>query len=218
MLRLIGTSHVDFHGYERLTRAFNRFQPETAVIEDTSEGFTESTMLVKTLSDPAKLEVAVSNALQKFPDANPETLRLWLGSVEYDTKAVNDYAQRTGAKIILADSSQVLATVDFEGQAKTKNSPLVVETNAMLKLTPEEHLADVRREYAISTYPVADNSSLVRFYSDRDSHTEQILREQKGNVVYVAGLDHLFGDYKPNLTDRLSDLNPDVLKLNAFDK
>ncbi len=51
-------------------------------------------------------------------------------------------------------------------------------------------------------YPVKDCKELVDYYLARNQLTEQILRSNAGNVAYVCGLDHIFGDYQPNLFDR----------------
>ena len=81
---------------------------------------------------------------------------------------------------------------------------------------------DVAHEYAQEYYFVSDDPSLVQFYSARDAVAEQILRQQllqptKGLLVHVGGLDHIYGDYHPNLFDRLADLNPIIMKLSAAD-
>lgn len=218
MLTLIGTSHLDLDGYDRLSHLLAYLKPTVIGIEETQEDFNETSNLVKVLSNPQILENAIANASKQFPDAIHETLRQWLSSVNYENKAIAEYSAINNVPIVYCDNPQELRKVDFDSEANKAESTLNRGIEAFLKQTPEEARLDLRKEYSQAMYPVKDCEDLVAFYQARDKHTAQILREQTGNVVYVCGLDHIFGDYHPNLFDRLTDLNPKRMKLCESDR
>lgn len=217
MLGLIGTSHLDLDGYDRLSNLLTYLKPSVIGIEETREDFCETSNLVKALSNPQIFEKAIANASKQFPDANPETLRQWLSSVNYEHKVITEYSTKNDVPIIYCDNSQELGKVDFDSEANKAESVLNKGIEVFLRQTPGEARLDLRKEYVQAKYPVKDCENLVAFYQARDNHTEQILREQTGEVVYVCGLDHIFGDYHPNLFDRLTDLNPNRMKLSEVD-
>ena len=218
MLTLIGTAHFDINGYNRLGKLLQKFNPDIIGIEETKEDSIETSDLVRRLTDKKTFLEALKNLQKKFPDSNPETLKLWLSSVNYEQRAVDDHSASKNIPVFYCDNPQVLADVDFKGEAENPKSPLNVKLGRILRLLPEELKSEIDREYSLTAYPVNDNPQLVRFYQERDRFTEALLRRQMGWVVYVCGLDHIFGDYHPNLFDRLNDLNPQRIKLNEADK
>jgi len=218
MLTLIGTSHLDLDGYDRLRKLFDHLRPSMIGVEETREDFEETSNLVRTLSNPQILEQTLNNARRQFPNANQDTLKLWLSSTNYENRAIGEYSTSEGIPIIYCDNPKELAKIDFEGEARKPNSLLNHGIEAFLRLSPEEARSDISREYSQIEYPVKDCAKLVDFYQARDQFTEQVLKEQTGDMVYVCGLDHIFGDYHPNLFDRLSYTNPKRMKLSEADK
>jgi len=154
----------------------------------------------------------------QFPDANCETLKQWVYSIDYESRAIIQYHTRHNVPIIYCDSPQELEKVDFDSEARKSDSSLIKSMETFLRLSPEDARRDLAKEYSQSEYPVNDCKKLVDFYQARDEYTEKILRREikrcSGNFVYVCGLDHIFGDYHPNLFDRISDLNPRRMKLS----
>ncbi|MCH7568856.1 MAG: hypothetical protein IIA87_05540 [Nanoarchaeota archaeon] len=218
MISLIGTSHLDLDGYDRLKILLDHSKPSVIGIEETREDFEETSNLVRSLSNPQIFEQALRNAQRQFPNANPDTLRLWLSSANYETRAISEYLTSKNIQIIYCDDPKELVKVDFEEQARKSKSPLNQGIEKFLRLSPGEARLNISQEYSQTEYPVKDCAELVDFYQARDQFTEQILRAQKGKVVYVCGLDHIFGDYHPNLFDRLSDINPKRIKLSEADR
>jgi len=218
MLTLIGTSHLDLDSYDKLRKLFNHFKPSVIGIEETKEDFEDTSNLIRTLAKPQVFEQALKNAQRQFPSANLDTLKLWLSSTNYENRAISEYSISKEIPIIYCDNPQELVKVDFEGEAKKSKSSLNRGIETFLRLSPENARLDIRQEYSLTEYPVKDCADLLAFYQARDQYTEQILRVQIGNVVYVCGLDHIFGDYYPNLFDRLSDLNPQRMKSSEADK
>jgi len=218
MLTLIGASHLDLDGHDRLSNLLTYLKPTIIGIEETMKDFEETSNLVKTLSDPQIFEKALMNARKQFPEANQETLRQWLSAIHYENKIISEYSATNDVPIMYCDNLQELEKVDFDSEAKKTDSSLNREIEAFLRQTPEEAKLDIRREYLKSEYPVKDCEDLMAFYQARDQHTEKVLRSQTEDIVYVCGLDHIFGDYHPNLFDRLSNLNPRRMKLSEADK
>jgi len=218
MLTLIGTSHLDLDGEGRLRKLLQYLNPNMIGIEETEADFKETSDLVRKLSNRDTFERALNNAQKQFSKANPETLRLWLSSLDYENKVIGEYSASNNIQILYCDNPQELAKVDFDGEAKKPQSLPNVKMEKFLTLSPQNAIKDIDREYSLTEYPVKDNSSLAKFYQARDKFTEQTLRTQTGNVVYVCGLDHIFGDYHPNLFDMLADINPQRMKLIEADK
>ena len=218
MLTLIGTSHLDMDGYDRLSKLLAYLKPSVIGIEETREDFEGTSNLVRALSNPQTFENALSNAKKQFPDANHDTLKQWLSSIHYENEAIGEYSTANDVPIIYCDNPQELEKVDFDAEARNKDSSLNRGIEAFLRQSPQEARLDIRQEYSLTEYPVKDCVELVAFYQGRDKHTEQILRSQTGNVVYVCGLDHIFGDYHPNLFDRLIDSHPGRMKLSEADQ
>lgn len=218
MTALIGTSHLDLDGYDRLKKLLNHLKPSVIGIEETREDFEETSNLVRALSNPQVFEQTLKNTQRQFPNANPDTLKLWLSSTNYENRAISEYSVSKGIPIIYCDNPEELVKVDFESEASIPKSSLNQGIEEFLRLSPKEAKLDISQEYSLTEYPVKDCVELVAFYQARDKFTEQTLRVQKGNVVYVCGLDHIFGDYHPNLFDRLSDINPKRMKLSEADK
>jgi len=218
MLTLIGTSHLDLDGECRLRKLLQYLNPSMIGIEETEADFKETSDLVRKLSNRDTFERAFSNAHKQFSKTNPKTLRLWLSSLNYENRVIGKYSTSNNIPILYCDNPQELAKVDFDGEAKKPQSLLNVELEKFLMLSPKNAREDIDKEYSLAESPVKDSSSLVKFYQARDRLTEQVLRTQTGNVVYVCGLDHIFGDYHPNLFDRLVDINPQRKKLNEADK
>lgn len=218
MVVLIGTSHLDLNGYDRLRKLLDHFKPSIIGIEETKEDFKETSNLIRALANPQIFEQTLKNAQKQFPNANSETLRLWLSSTNYENRAINEYSVSQDIPIIYCDNPQEIAKVDFENETNNPKSSLNQGIEKFLRLSPEEARWDISQEYLQAEYPVNDCTELVTFYQARDQFTEQTLRSKSGNRAYVCGLDHIFGDYHPNLFDRLSDIHPQRIKLSEADK
>ncbi|NQU79322.1 hypothetical protein HQ545_06165 [Candidatus Woesearchaeota archaeon] len=217
MITLIGTSHLDLDGYDRLKKLLDHLQPSVIGIENTQEDYDVFSGLVKKVTDPQVFEQALQNAQRQFPDANPDTIKSWLSSTNYENKAINEYSAINNTSIIYCDDPEELDKLDFDSEVSRPESSFNRQITKFLSLSPEEARADIAQEYSLKEYPVVDCAGLTEFYQERDKFTEQALRAQKGNLVYICGLDHIFGDYTPNLFDRLSDINPKRMKLNKAD-
>ncbi len=224
-LYLVGESHFDLYGYGRLMRIFRFLRPFAIATEDTGTEFHEALQISKKLQQPKTLEIAIQNALKQFPKANHETLKLWLRSVHYSVQAISDYSTPNSIPVLYCDDPAVLTEVDFRGAWGNQPSSANAEMTRFLSLPPEAAKQDIQIEYEQEYYPISDLPELVEFYSKRDNFAEPLLRQQisrrrlqQGVLVYACGLDHLYGNYRPNLFDRLADLNPIRMKLSDADR
>lgn len=224
-LYLVGTSHFDLDGYSRLIRIFRFLRPFAIASEDTRTDFHGALQISKKWQQPETLEIAIQNALKLFPNANHETLKLWLRSVHYSVQAISNYSTPNNIPVLYCDDPAVLTEVDFRGAWGDQPSSANAEMTRFLSLPPEAAKQDIQIEYEQEYYPISDLPELVEFYSKRDSFAEPLLRQQilgrrlqQGALVYACGLDHLYGNYHPNLFDRLADLSPKRMKLSEADK
>jgi len=193
-LTLIGESHFDLDLYDRLSKLFNYLKPSVIGVEHTEQDYRESCELPKLLS-PERFATSFGNAQKRFPDAHKETLELSLRSSICGINAIVEYASKHKTPIIYGDSPEELAKVDKEFKALGSNPRKNKIFLDFLQLSPELARQDVAEEYAQETYPVAVDKAYEQFLSLRDEFTASLLRKQKGNVVYICGLDHIFGDY-----------------------
>ncbi|MFW6311357.1 MAG: hypothetical protein ACOC1K_03885 [Nanoarchaeota archaeon] len=217
MLTLVGLSHLDLDSYTRLSALLTHLKPSVIGIEDTKQDFEEISNLIKISSNSKIFEKAITYSKKKYPDANPETLKQWLSSTYGDHKAIIEYSNANFVQILHCDNPQVLEKIDFESEANDSKSSLNKTLDNFLRLSPNAARLDIANEYSLSKYPVNDCEELVAFYQARDNFSEQILRSQTKNTVYVCGLAHIFGDYNPNLFDSLKDLQPKRIKLCEAD-
>ena len=217
-ITLIGTSHLDLDGYNRSKKLLNYLKPSAIGIEDTEEGYKESKEIVKIFSDPVAVEKAAQKIKGNIKAANIETLRLLLPTLDYDTRAVAEYYDTNNVLIIFCEYPEEIKRYTDSLKNHKNLDELMDDFNKFVILTPEEARNDIKRSYSKKAYHVSDLPELVQFYSKRDKFAESVLRQQDGNIVYICGLDHIFGDYYPNLYDRLVDLSPERIKLNLADK
>jgi hypothetical protein len=216
MLTMIGCSHLDVDGYDRLKKLLDHLKPTVIGVEDTERDWNGASHLFRTGSP--NYEQAVMNGGVYFPNADRRTLRLWFSSLGYIGLAIDEYSVTNSIPLIFCDDPEILIKVDFERSASNPASAVNQGLEGFLRLSPMDARADIAKEYATEEYPVRDSAPLVEFYQSRDRFTERKLRAAESNLVYVCGLDHIFGDYHPNLFDRLSDLGPARIKLSEADK
>ena len=92
MLALMGTSHLDLDGYDRLRKLLYHLKPSVIGIEETKEDFEVTSNLVRALSNPQVFDQALKNAQKQFSNANPDTLKLWLSSTSYENRTISEYS------------------------------------------------------------------------------------------------------------------------------
>lgn len=219
MITLIGTSHFDLEGYYRLINFLNYLKPSLIALETTKIDYKDSKIVNELFSNESILNEAVSNLKDKFPNLNQNTVRHWLFSQNYDTKAISEYVSLNKVPLIFCDKEEELKKITIKNST-IENPFLSKEILSFLSLNLTDAKRNVEQEYACDEYPVKDSVELTSFYKSRDEFAEKILRkhsEETQKLVYICGLDHIYGDYTPNLFERLKDLNPRRLKLNYID-
>ena len=217
-LYLVGAAHLDIDAYKRLERFLVTSQPAAVGIEDTENDFRKT---LTAAQHPDAIQFSVNNWQSHFQSCNTQTVTLLVENVVYKILLIGQYLH--GGKLLFCDNPAVVESPAFEGALAafiTKRSSKLEE---LVRMSPEQLRQDVAHEYAQQSYPVSDNTVLVQFYSTRDAFAEQVLRQQLlkptiGPIVNVGGLDHIYGDYYPNLFDRLADSNPVRMKLSETDK
>ena len=219
MIRIITCSHLDFQKGERLRKLLKYYRPPLIGIETEAEEYHDSEKIAAALSDSQRLEFVCEKVQKMYQDANPQTIRMLMSTLFDDTIAVSSYVSEARIPLIFCDSVEesFLPQRYIKRMVQDKESKAVTEMAKILRLSPNEYLDSIAQEYSEPSYPVADNPSLVEFYSNRDQFTEALLVKQEQDILYICYLDHIYGDYHPNLWDRLQDLNPVRMKLNEAD-
>jgi len=211
MITLIGEAHFDINKMERIAKLLNGYRPDVIGFESTAQDFETGLRIYRVIVSKGALD---DNTIPN-PDVDKEALRRFLyltGDV-----AVDDYVRENNAKLVFCDDPVELNKIDFVKEYQ-ENMTVRKDTERILLGKLEDALKEIEDEYNMAEYPVADMPDLVQFYQTRDAFAERVLREQKGNIVHIGGLDHIFGNYHPNLFDRLSDLHPTRIRLNEADR
>lgn len=209
VLTLIGINHIDYKGYERLTKFLNYFKPELIGVEETKEDFEKHIAYTKLLSKHENLETAIKNFSKIYPEIKTEDIKEYFEIQGYELKAVVDYQEKTGTKIIYCFDPKIRKEIDLrDGELDDSNSKIREEFKSMFTQEntsiPKESL-----EEEISTYKKMDEFAEKKIRENYDKDTK---------MVYVGGLNHIFGNYNPDLFDRLQDLKPIGINLIIADK
>ncbi|QQG39438.1 MAG: hypothetical protein HYS81_03565 [Candidatus Aenigmatarchaeota archaeon] len=210
---LVGEDHTDIRAYRRLTRIFNAFKPHVISVETTPDYYATAMGYLDETSKDGVLEEKQRKLVVEYPDAHPETVRLFLTNMFSNMRAVRDYRRRHRTGMLFCETEETDKIID-QVMAIPDNNP-GREFEKLLQQPPRRAFTDA--EYTLEAYPVRDAPDLEAFLSERDAFAERLLRRQRNSVVHFGGLDHIYGDYH-NLFDRLTDLQPIRMKLNAADR
>ncbi len=215
LLYVVGEAHFDIDGYKRLEQLVAALQPAVVGIEATERDFKK---MFDAAQHPNAVQSGIGNWKRPYQHSNTHTVELLVTNLVNETLLLGHYLQE--GRLLFCDNPAVIESKEFEHAiaSKVRRSP---ELKALVGMSPEQLRQTVAQEYAEGPYPVSGN--LAQFYSVRDEYAEQVLRGKlpvplKSHVLYVCGLDHLYGDYFPNLFDRLADLNPIRMKLSDADR
>jgi hypothetical protein len=202
-LTLIGTHHFDIDGNRKLYTYLEMLQPEEICIESGKTSYLENLKEFRFVRNKNKLSKAL--ILSEDPDYNIDTIYEVQHNIGYELVVSYEYAQKHALRFDACDHPDALKSMDISKELS--------KMKEYFKLSPAQVRAKVEELYR--TEPVALEATPEYFVTlvRRDEFVEQQLRQKTGKVVYVGGLGHFFGDYHPNLYDRLSDLNPKRLKL-----
>ncbi len=216
-LYLVGTAHFDIDSSQRLERLLAALQPAIVGVETTKKDFARE-LAASQHSDV--IGGAMKNWKTHFPYSNAATVELLVQNIINEVQLLGRYFQ--SGKLLFCDNPSIVESPKFEQAImhELKGSP---ELERLVSMPPEELRKEVAREYTQESYPVSDNPDLARFCSMRDRFAFGVLRRQlrlsaRGQIVSISGLDHLYGDYHPNLFDRLAGLKPERMKLSDADK
>ena len=204
---------MDLDAYERLERLLVTSQPAVVGIEATENDFRKEFAAAQR---PDAVQLGVSNWKRYFPYCNTETVALLVQNLVHKTLLMGQYLQE--GRLVFCDNPRIVDSPKFE-QAIMRGYQSSPELEKLVSMPPEQLRKEVAAEYAQKSYPVSDNPALSKFYSKRDQFACRVLMKQwqllaGGTLVSIGGLDHLYADYRPNLFDRLADLNPVRMKLS----
>ena len=213
LLYLVGEEHIDPDGYMQLQRLLTAMPSAAIGIEDTEAGFRKTSIFAQ---NPDAVRLGTNNWKRSFPRANAKTVTLFVQNLIYRNLLLGSVLQK-GNLFFCDDPAVIDSPVVDHAFANTIKQSLELED--LVRLSPKQLRTTIAKAYASESYRVSDNPALAQFYSARDQFAEQVLRHHvsppaSGQVVYFGGLDHFYGDYHPNLFDRLADLNPTRMKLS----
>ena len=226
-LVLVGEDHFDMKAGIRLDALLKKFSPNCLGLESTINDFKMVVSFLNLLED----EEAVNSAVVKLKEENEsydaDTIKLWYSNQFRLQKVALDYHLSRNVPLIFTDSVEELAIYSRAYVKSDKYGKDVKDVEDFMKLKrvdAEKVLADFQKrideDYLDDSLNKIEGEELINFYKRRDAHSEKIIRknlDKYGSLLHVGGLDHIFGDYSPNLADRLKDLNPSKLKLISAD-
>lgn len=227
-LYLMGTHHLDLKGPERLEKFLGFTKPNLLLVEG------DETVARKRIAEHNQLlknSKLINESLRHSYGEKANKIIQFLSIMHYEAWVADQHQKRyLGTKIFFYESMSEedgLAAqkhgfgdkVDINGDATES----FIEWIANLDF--EDHTRKVENGYNNPSVQRLREQSPVpfeRLNTQRDKNLERKIRELIGSVtnqmLYIGGVAHIFGDYHPNLAERLTDLNPHPLRLNDLDK
>jgi len=226
-LYLIGTNHRDLKGPERFEKFLNYVRPGTIAIEcSVEEGKwrLEDYLLLK--SEIKKSEEIMRETLGNGEFEKIENYLTMMGYEIWVPHKYNDV--NPGTKLFYLDdlSQEEVRELEKEifGSSVNEDRENTGEfIDNLLNMDLEDYQTKIDASYDDNSVQPLQNEpeKFERFIIERDKSVESGLRaipiSPSENVVYVGGYLHFFGEYTPNLFDRLQDINPIRIKLKEID-
>lgn len=214
MIGLIGAPHFDLHkGYSRLRALLNYLEPDIVSMELCPERNARFEKEEFKLLSPIMYKKELKKYLEKYPESDVQTAEIVLRNAAFESRAVKDYAFLNAIPILFADKPKSAESLDKALKNDSEDDDidsLWAGMQEILKLSPDYLAYFVETTYDYKSIMIPEE--LVSHMQERDEYTANMLLKEKGNIVHVAGIGHVFGDYKPNLYDKLKDEGADVVR------
>jgi pheromone shutdown protein TraB len=210
-LYLIGTHHFDPQGPDRLRKLLTKIRPQVITLESDEIRIKSLEKSNKELT-PEKLEKIIKDLQERIPGSTIEGIRNYFENTGYEYKESKIYADRYNIPLVPIDKFDE----EFEAARGDWNHPTKRHSTLYLKVNMRRLKEIIEREYSEETIEIPKGIKEISL-EYRDSHMESRIREQKGKVVHIGGMTHLYGAYI-NLYNRLQSLSPRRIKLNEADK
>lgn len=223
---LVGCTHIDFKGVERLSRALEQIKPEVITIEATKEHLDPSTP-PWVCADPTKLEVLVNNG---FPEETAKVLLEMHGTYGfYELSGPINYANSHRIPVHVIDHPDAYEfgrkfnEREFERFAKSPRDDLSLYTVENWQRWIDEGYADDERAFSgEESERLTDLEDEVReFMVLRDVTMANRIRElSRGrNLLHIGGSKHLYEwGTGTSLYDELKDLDPERNTLIVYEE
>jgi hypothetical protein len=227
VLYLIGTSHLDLKGPERLEKILGFVRPDIILAEGKEE------IARKRIAEHAQLDgnsSVIRSSLASMYGDRADRILQFFSMMHYEAWVSHQYQDSNpGTQLFFYDPFR---TDDLKAAQKHGLGNMVDDAgNAaesfeewVANLDFEDHQRRTEEGYTNPSVQWLKENSPVPFERlniERDEKAERRIRELIGSahqMVYIGGVAHIFGDYHPNLFDRLADLNPTRVKLSEVDK
>jgi len=224
-LHMVGYTHKDLKGPERLDKLLRSVRPDYIGVESTVEGFYTK------VSNHEKMgilrTILLPQLIEDFGAKGAENIISYQGMIGYESWVSANYSnENKGVTIVACDihrakdlhnhALKVLEANDDDVKSEQKVTNVANMDMEDFQKKLDENYID------ISVLDIQKDPALFKeLCLDRDENAESIIRDSfsatKQSMVYIGGGLHIFGEYH-NLYDRLKDLNPTRMKLIDVDK
>jgi len=223
-LHMVGTSHEDFKGPERLEKFLRSVRPDYIGLESTVEGFDKEISCHNEMS--SERSTYTIKLSEVFGAKGAENMMIYMIMLGYESWVPSNYAnENKGVTIVpcdiyraedIHDQAQKVLGANNAFKSKDKLFDLVKgELDDIQEILDSNYLDNSLSD--IQEYP----ELFKRLCQDRDEVAEKKIRETfeatNHSMAYIGGAGHIFGEYH-NLFDRLKDLNPTRMRLLDVDK
>ena len=219
---LLGTSHGDTKGKERLHQSLDILLPEILTIEASPE-VVEIRKKDRQLYDWLRQTLTEKQINQNFIDFFMSTLPKE-GETQFEIAAAEDYASRTGIKLKYIDDPSMAEATKQEGLRHYRDLISRVPQGAVINVpTPEELQTANDRNYAFAAFGMTTPNSpeVLKFLKTirgsmigkRDKYMEGEIRKEEDSekrLVHIGGFAHMLDDpMSETLYSRIKNLRPE---------
>lgn len=227
MIHLIGTDHLDPDGMRRLENYLAYLRPDIISLEETEKKFFQVLKIIKELQAKPWKEIItkheefveqINNLYLKAhkynvkiqpKEVNEETVKLHINNTGFEQRVAHTYHKKHSVQLQFNESKQEVEAFNQQLKENKKRREgfnqldVYMEIYRFIVKDPQQARTFIERQYSTNTLSMPEEfiPSLIR----RDAYTAKKLLGATGNIIHIGGMDHIFGEYHPNLYDHLKD-------------
>lgn len=225
---LVGTSHVDIEGPERLRKILEIKKPDAITIECAQE-FVDNIFKIRDYINKKKLMIKYGTRKIEFTpfkqsqilELNRETLMKFFSIIYFEVIIAKEYTDKNKIKLICVDKKEYVEEVSKELNKDIKKGTLlyfsmIPEESFKLPLKYFQKITDdcyVNEKYYDGKISKEDPTKLFK----RNEHSvNEILKIKAKKILHIGGANHIFNN-SPNMYEMLKEKGRNVSRLKLIE-